>query len=266
MVWKLVQPVVKAGMVCILLASAGCDGQPLTPEASRLLEAAITAYDQKLDAEAISKLDVFLADYSRMQRADEAYYYRGLAEYNLNRHDAAREDYQRAIDRTDREDLRGRALIGLGGIAYDEGDMAQAERMLMQSLDSLQRGQPPRDHALYRLGMVLQRQSRWEQADRYFNQLIGDFAGTELADRAGERVNARHWTVQAGVFESADESRNLSASLQREDLPAGLWRRMIEGKLLVYVQVGLYRTYEQAEQVLPAVRQICPESFITVTH
>ncbi len=255
-----------AVLVGALAGAVGCGPQPLTPEARLLLESGIEAFDRHDDDAAVERLDTFLRDYSRMQRADEAHYYRGLAHYNLGHTLAARVDLQRARSRTREDQLRGKALIGLGNMSYDGGDMAEAERMFMQSLDNLQRGQPPRDQALFRLGEALQRQSRWPQANRYFNQLIGDFEGSGLAAQAALRVNAQHWTVQAGQFDNTSHAKELAATLDQAHLPTALWRRMVDDKLIVYVQVGLHSTYEQAQQALPPVRDICPDAFVTMTH
>lgn len=255
--------VVAAGMLAL---AAGCGPRPLTPEAKRLLKDGIDAYGRCDHAETVRQLDTFLRDYGRMQRADEARYYRGLARYGLGHVDAAREDLQRAAARTSDGQLRGKALIGLADIAYDADDMAEAERLFVQSLDNLERGRPPRDRVLYRLGDALQRQSRWPQANRYFNQLIGDFEGTALARQAGERVNGRHWTVEAGRFDNTSDAQGLAATLGRAGLPAGLWRRMVDDRLVVYVYVGQYSTYEHAQRALPQVRNICPDAVTAVSR
>ncbi len=252
---------VAAVLAGVLAGAFGCNGRPLTPEARRLLESGIDAFRQSDHAAAVERLDTFLRDYGRMRRTDEAHYYRGLAHYQLSHTVAAREDFERTIARTRRDDLRGNSLIALGDMAYSDGDMAQAERMFAQSLDNLQRAVPPRDHALYWLGMALQSQGRWHQADVYFNQLDGDFGGSELADRAGLLVNARHWTVQAGAFDNQSDANKLAATLRRNDLSVRLWWRMVAGELVIYVWVGQFSTYEQAEAAVPQVREICPEAF-----
>ncbi|MCK4601029.1 MAG: tetratricopeptide repeat protein, partial [Phycisphaerae bacterium] len=225
----------------------------------------IGAYDQGNAAEAVRQLDTFLRDYGRMQRADEARYYRGLAHYGLGQVNAAQEDLQRAAARTSDDQLRGKALIGLADIAYDADDMPEAERLFVQSLDNLERGRPPRGRVLYRLGDALQRQSRWPQANRYFNQLIGDFAGTALARQAGQRVNGRHWTVEAGRFDNTSDAQGLATTLGRAGLSTVLWRRMVDDRLIVYVYVGQYSTYEHARRALPQVRDICPDAVTAVS-
>jgi len=263
---KVVRAVAAAALAGVLALAAGCGPRPLTPEARRLLEDGIDAYDQGNASAAVRQFDTFLRDYGRMQRADEARYYRGLAHYGLGHVDAAQEDLQRAAARTSDDQLRGKALIGLADIAYDADDMAEAERLFVQSLDNLERGRPPRDRVLYRLGDALQRQSRWPQANRYFNQLIGDFEGTALARQAAERVNGQHWTVEAGRFANTSDAQGLAATLARAGLSAGLWRRMVDDRLVVYVYVGHYSTYEHAQQALPQVRDICPDAVTAVSR
>lgn len=253
-------------IVGMLAGGTGCGPQPMTPEASRLLTSGIEAYDSGNDLASLAHLDLFLRNHSRTQRADEAHYYRGLAHYNLGHVLVAREDFHRVMARTQLDQLRGKAMIALGNMSYDDGDMSAAEGMYIQSLVNLQRSLPPRGLALLRLGKALQRQSRWPEADRYFNQLIGDFPATSAARQAAGLVNAQYWTVQVDQFENISDAKELAASLGQGDLTANLRRRMIEGKLITHVQVGLHSAYEQAKQQLPQVLTMYPQAFLTVTQ
>jgi tetratricopeptide (TPR) repeat protein len=251
----------------ILGGLCGCNHKPLTPEAKILLEGGIAAYHNDDHESAIRQMDAFLVENSRTKRADEAYYYRGLAHYDLNHVDAARRDFQRALDRTDREDMRGRVLIALGDLAYEEVNLTEAEHMFLEALDKLPRGEQPRDHALYRLGTVLQREGRWQQADRYLNQLIGDFDdNNKLVQLAKRRVHGRYWTVQVGAFEKQDGAEQLAEQLQVNNLPVFTPPGMVDGKLLFFVQVGRYSTYGQASQMAGRLKPDYEGAFVTVTR
>ena len=77
--------------------AAGCNGR-LTPEAERLLSDGIAAYKGGDDGGAIRSMDLFLRDHARSKRADEAYYYRGLAKYRSKDLTGAKADFKQAFD------------------------------------------------------------------------------------------------------------------------------------------------------------------------
>lgn len=252
-----------AAAVCILGAVGGCNG-PLTAEARELLLSGYAAYERGDDRATVSRMDEFLATNDRSDRSDEAYYLRGLARYRLNDRDGARADLNEAVGRTGHKSLRARAMIALGELAYEGGDMAFAENMYRQALADMDRDDAHAARVRYRLGCILQRQGRWPEADGQFNRLIYQFGDSELATRARRRVHCRTWTVQAGAYGRKAQADTASADLRKHRLEALSQGVTTGGRLLFVVQVGRYPTYEQAASTLAGVRKHSKDAFVTV--
>ena len=248
----------------MVMAVVGCNGGKLSPEAQRQLQLGVTSYEQGNIDQSIQRLDTFLAEYGGLRNADEGYYYRGLAHYELGHVNQANRDFTEALDRTRRADMRSRARLALGVLAYDEGDMTTAEGQLRKSLEGLDRSQPPTDRILYHLGASLQRLGQWDEADRYFNELIRSFPSTKLASQASRRVHAGYWTVQVGAFRNADGARTLVSQLRSGGHDAFQWPEHLDGEMHYFVRVGKHQTYAAAAETLPALREESAEAFLTV--
>ncbi|MFW6133904.1 MAG: tetratricopeptide repeat protein, partial [Planctomycetota bacterium] len=163
-------------------AVSGC-AHELPPEALELLDSGRVACQNGQYAAAVERMDRFLAAHEDADRAGEAYYYRGLARYRLGRYEVARADLDTALDEADDERVALAARVALGDLAYDTGDIAQAERRYREAADQIDPGEPLADHVRYRLGCVLQRQGRWEEAALHFRRVVHYFTDSELARR-----------------------------------------------------------------------------------
>jgi tetratricopeptide (TPR) repeat protein len=258
--WRALALVVPA-----LFASLGCQGQ-LSPQARQCLQDAYTASAAGDNRAVIADTDVFLHMDDRARRADEAYYLRGLARYGLGDRAGAQADLSEALGRTQMKELRAKSAAALGDLAWDADEMQTAERMYGLALNNLQKDQKPADHAHYRLGCVLQRLGRWEEADDHFNKVVYFFSGSKLAERAGRRLNARDWTIQVAAFEGKSRAEAVVRELRDRNLPAVAQPIVAEGRLTFVVQVGHYPTYEQATASLGAVRQHKPDAYVIPTR
>jgi len=258
--------IVAAVIVAGCLGVVGCTEEPMTVEAVSLLRAGKGAYETGDDRLSVDRLDAYLTQFERTTDADEAYYYRGLAHYRLGEMEQAKRDFTAALERTDRPDLRARATLALGDLAYEGGKMLSAEQMYRMAIDDLDRSKPPTDHALYRLGASLQRQGRWSEANVVFDQLIGDFWDSALADRARRRIRARGWTVQAGAFRTRNRAEVLAADLRGGTFEPFIVPESVNGELFYLVRVGRFRTYEAAGEVLGSIQSVAAESYVTVTR
>ncbi len=251
-------------LLCLSGGLLGCNGQ-LTPQAKDLLRQGYDAYGRGADSETIQRMDAFLRQNSRSNRADEAYYLRGLARYRQGDRPGAQADLNEALSQTERKDIRVGARLALGELAYEDGEMALAENAYRQALADIEAGQKPADRVYYRLGCILQRQGRWRDASGQFRRLRHHFADSELAGRAERRVHCDSWTVQVGAFRSKSSADELAADLRRQRLQAFTQPITEGGTLLFVVQVGLYPTYEQAAAALGGVRKIQSDAFVIVT-
>lgn len=251
-------------VVGLLAALVGCDAKPLTSEGQALLDEGIAAYDAEDYDQARERLDVFMAAHGDRRGADEAYYYRGLAHYEMGHPERAKIDFATAIDRSSRSDLKALARLALGVIAYDQGEDAAAEEHLRRSLKDLPEDQPPSDRAMYYLGASLQRQSRWSEADVYFNRLIWTFPASAQVSEAKRRVHGRHWTIQVGAFSDLDNAERLVANLKGEGHPAFLWPKHTGGRLRYFVRIGRWGSYQRAASQLAEIKATYEGAFLTV--
>jgi len=249
----------------LALTVIGCNG-PLSPQAKELLLSAYRNYEAGNNAAVISLLDEFLADRSSTSRADEGYYLRGMAKYRSSDRSGAADDLNAALERTANSQLRAKARIALGDMAYDAGDMALAENMYRQALTDIPKGKKPADHARFRLGCVLQRQGRWADADLQFDRVIYLFRGSDIAQQAARRTHSVAWTIQAGAYRNKSLAESEAAKLSSKDLPAEVEVVLLEGEPAFIVQLGRFPTYEQAMASLPTARKIRAGAFVAPTR
>ena len=251
-------------VVGLVAALVGCESKPLTPEGQALLDEGIAAYDAENYDQARDRLDEFMGAHSNRRGADEAYYYRGLAHYEMGHPERAKVDFATAIDRSSRSDLKALARLALGVIAYDQGDDVTAEQHLKRALKDLDESQPPTDRAMYYLGAALQRQSRWSEADVFFNRLIWAFPDSRHRGDAKRRVHGRHWTIQVGAFTDLSNAEALVASLKSGGHPAFLWPKHVDGRLRYFVRIGRWREYRRAASQLAEIKALHEGAFLTV--
>lgn len=247
--------------VCFL----GCNGA-LSPQAGQLLSSGYAAYNNGDDQAAVNRMDSFLQANARSRRADEAYYLRGLARYRLKDLPGAKADLDEALGRTQRKDLRARTLLALGDLAYQSDQMALAENMYRRASADLKRGEKASGQAHYQLGVVLQRQGRWNDADLQFDRVIYLFEGSQRAGLAERRVRCVAWTIQVGAFRNKKLADAAAERLRAENLPANVKCLLSGGQPMFMVQVRRYPTYEQAAVALPGLKRHKSDAFVIPTR
>ena len=248
-----------------IILAAGCV-QQLSPEARGTLFAGKAAYEREDFPEAVEHMDTFVARYHKASEVGVAYYYRGLARQALGELAAAQKDIAIAADTAKDKNLRTRALIALGDIAYAGGDLSAAEKFYRKALADIDRSKAPADHAMFYLGCTYQRMGEWIQADRQFNALVALFDGEKLAILATPRLHARAWTIQAGAFSSKAPAEAEAKRLGAEGLDARAWDGLRPSGPMVLVQVGRYENYAQARKALKSVSRFSAGAFVNTTR
>lgn len=249
-----------------LSAGAGCNGD-VSPEARLLLEAAGDAYRAGDNQQAVQKTDAFLKDNSRSRQAGEAYYYRGRARLALGDRAGAAADLNQAAASAQDKAIQADSLLVLGNLALDAGDASSAERLYRQSLEKDEAGRKPSDETLYRLGCLLQKQGRWQEADLQFDRLIYFFDGTDLAAQAGRKVRSTAWTIRTGTYAARADAQQAGAALGLAGPLAAATREVLEdGRLMFAVQAGRFATYDQASAALPGVRARAKDAEVAETR
>jgi tetratricopeptide (TPR) repeat protein len=253
-----------AGLMCTALA--GCTGGGLSPQGQSQLKSALGSYQSDDNAATVRHADAVLAETTRGPGAMQAYYLRGMAKYRQKNYDAARADLQVVVARSDDDALLGRALDGLGEIAYRLGQDLQAVDYFRRALQKIDETKAPADHSHYRLGCALQRVGRWTEADLHFQRVMYYFPQGELARRSRHRANARAWTIQAGSFSQRDKAHQAMAAWKAKPWPVRVEPALGERQMTFLLEVGRWTQHEQAIKELPAIRQVQSDAFLTVTR
>jgi len=238
----------------------------LSQHAQKLCADGLSSYEQGDYAATVRYMDEFLRDNPRSRETGRGYYLRGQAKFQLQDYQGAKADFEQALKRVKDKTTRANSLAALGDIAWNSDDMTAAENMYRQALIYCSRDARPADHACYRLGCVLQRQGRWRDADAQFNRVVYFFAGSQLAGRAGRRLHARRWTIQAGAFRIRKLADEFAGRLRKQNLPAVARPVASPDRPVFAVQVGRYQTYDQASAALQSVRRLADDAFVTVTR
>jgi tetratricopeptide (TPR) repeat protein len=244
----------------------GCAMDPVSPEGRRALDASLAAYERGDDQAAIAQADQVLSESHKGPTAMQAFYLRGLSRYRLGKTDAARSDLETVYANTRSDDLKAKAADVLGELAYQRGDLKQAETYFRDVLATVDSNLTPADHAHFRLGVILQRRGQWTEADVHFQRVMYYFKGTELARQAAARAGGRKWTIQVGSFADKANAEQNAHAFQERDMTTFIEPVIRDGRLVYVLQVGRWQRDEGAEHLLPAVRELKSDAFIHVTR
>jgi TolA-binding protein len=268
---------ISALLWALLLASAvgagGCEG--VGPGPRRLLKGAEEAYLRGEHEKADDDLTLFLKDHANSRLAGEAYYYRGMARLAMGDKGIARSDLIQATGLLADRLLAAQAMLSLGELIEESGDLPAAERLYRQSVDKLDLGQKPADEALFRLGTALQKEGRWADADLPLDRLIYLFPGTPLSADALKKVRCTAWTIRAATLPDGRSAVEAAAALGKAGLPATV-REMLEAgpasssqpvaHLTFAVEIGRYATYALAAAALGPAQAKAKEAVIVETR
>lgn len=227
------------------------------------LAACYAAYDCGDDEGTLEKTGQFLDDNSPSVRDDEAHYLRGMAQSRRGKTAEARTAFTEAA-KSQRPTVRAHALLALGDLAVADGDPGLGATFYRRSLSEGTVSKTPAQHAYVRLGRILQRQGRWDQADIVFSRAMHYFAGTREGKWAATRIHGRAWTVQAGAFANAANARAAMTPLAKAKLSARTEDVIRNGKRMYVVRVGRYASYDEAKQALASVCRVRKDAYIGV--
>ena len=170
------------------------------------------------------------------------------------------------MDKTGKPELRGKAALALGDLAWDAEDMPTAADRYRTAVDNMNASVRPADHAAYRLGCALQRLGRWEDADLQFSRVMELFPSEELAERSARRIHGQSWTIQIAAFDDRARAEAAVKELADQGVRADVSPAMGRGKPVFVVQSGRFATWEQATAALPSIKKVQPDAFVTATR
>ncbi len=245
----------------VCLGALGCN---TPPDAQQLVLDAYAAYNTGQDEQAKAKATRFLKEYPSRPEAAEAHLIRGLSYFRQKEFLQARLDLSTALEQSRQRQLLSKAHFVLGEIALRNGQRDQAIKHYRSCLEEVETGQPPSAQAHYRLGTLLLQKGQFRQADIQFSRLMYLFPDSDLTKRARRLFNAEAWAVQAGLFDSSASADARVSKLTRSGLHARKQEQLAEGELVYAVLVGRFPTADEAQAVLPEVRKIAPDAYLTV--
>lgn len=249
-----------AGLMLAMLLT-GCTNLP--PAEREMLVQAAEEYRRGDAGQAVAKLDRIIRDYDQAVEIAEAYYLRGLCHAKLGQDWAAGRDLEQAVRRSRRPDLTANAQASLAAIAYRKGDWAEAARLYEAAAPDLP-DTPPTDVILFRAGVAMQRAGKWSEARRQFARILQKFRDRPVASEARRLAEWRHshFTIQLAAFGRVQQADDAVRSYRQRGLDPFQENQPRGGSALWVVMTGRYRTWDEAQAALSAVRRVQRDAFV----
>ena len=207
-------------------------------------------------------------DFLRYLRSDpgspdrgEVYYYRGQALAHLQRPDAAKADFQRALGAGVRSPIDQFTHVALGNVYYERGDDVRALKHYAIVLEDPE-DDVPVPMVLLRTGRSLQRIGQWEKGDAYLKHLVTKYPESGAAQAARRYVSADGFTVQTGAYASRTTANDQARRVRRAGFAPQLATVRSGGRRLTAVRVDAGRTYADALSTAGRLRQAGFEALI----
>jgi tetratricopeptide (TPR) repeat protein len=252
-------------MVLMEWCVSGCM-QPVNPQGRALLVTARQQYGKNDYLMCSNTLTKFLQDYGRTQEAGEAWYLRGLChrEMGTGKETEARADFEKALEKSRDAGIQALSHVALGHMSYEKvpPDLPGAINHYEKALKGL-KDEPPKDVALYRLAVSLQRIGKWSDADRYLSRCFDTFPNSSFASYARNQFGSKMFRIQVAAL---SDLRNAQKKIQ--DLQGTGWKadwtafQKPDGKMLYQVRVGQYPDYAQAQKALASLIKVEPQAEI----
>lgn len=249
----------------VLLPVAGVGCQQNQPETLRLGYVALNNRDFD---RALELADEQIRRSPTGPDAAGAYYLRGRAleqraantpEESARRWALARAAYTQALALDPKPQLRAYSRASLGNVAFFQDDYATSAEMFRLAYGELD-NDDSRAWALYRAGLSYQRLGRFEDADRFFTEVIRRYPGGIQARRAEENRGARAFFIRLATFNDAPRAEAAAADLRRQGFTGISTLRDARG--LFILRVGPYATYPNARDARLLVLSRFPDALI----
>jgi len=212
---------------------------------------------------AASRLDRLIADFGGAAEIGEAYYLRGLCRAKTKQDQTAVEDFQQALRKSDRHDVKTRSLVSLGTLAYERGDWAEAAMWYEEALPRLA-DRPPKDEILLCTAISLQRIGRWTESSKRLAEILHKFRERPIAAEARRMASWHHsyYTIQLGAYRDSDNAARVVYDWRERRIDAVQENLYRGGEALWVIMTGRYRTYADALAGLERIRELEPSAHI----
>jgi len=252
-------------VVMLLLFTAGCvtNGK----KSGSLMETARKQFDNKQYTISAHSLSGLIRNHPLSAEVPQAYYLRGLCYRQIGpeKNDQAKLDFEQAIKKSPANSNLWRLChVAMGHMFFEtnppENDSKAIEHY-KKALDGMENKQP-KDAALYRMGVALQRSGQWASADAYLSQCFNLFPKSSFAEYAKTRFGVRAFNLQIAVVSDIKRARELVDKLKNSGWTAGwnpIWK---DGKTLYAVRTGNYQTYAKVIEALGRLQKVQPQAII----
>jgi tetratricopeptide (TPR) repeat protein len=242
-------------LAAILLTACG----PTAADRKNLSDA-YASYAARNFIAAENAATAYIQNQPTADNVDEAFYLRGLARYGRADRVGAAADLHKAIDRTKRSDMKYKAWMTLGDIAFDQNHWDEAAGDYQKAIASAA-GITAEPRLEFRLGVALQSIGHWESA-RANLALAAASTDAALAQRARERMDAKAFSLQFGAFKEGARAGELVRQLHAAGINAVATSEMHNGQLVFVVRSGSYTTLADADSARQRIAAKYPNAVV----
>lgn len=251
----------------LILQAVGCASQR-SPVASGELAGGYRALEQRQYDAALASADAYLRQSPRGSGAAEALYLRGRAltdrvatseaESRANLQ-AARVAYVQALQLNPRPPLEAYIRTSLANVAYFQDDYQTAAQQWTEAYEHLT-DQELKSWVLYKIGRALQRQGRFDQADRTFAAVQQQYPGSAPAQQSREVQGQRQFYVQLATFNSAAGAERAAGAVRRMGITPIIIANASSQHVL---RIGPFATFQQARSMRGRFAAEYPDALIS---
>lgn len=226
----------------------GCPPRPLGAGDQTIFDQAQADLEAGRLTEAESRLSALIKANGDCNVLSELYYLRGVVRQKQGRDAEARHDFRLGATSRGIRKTQIFSAVALANMDFEAGRDASAISLYRQAIE-IDMSDLPNDVILLRLGVALQRQGQWAEADDVLSQLISQHPRSPLAAQAQQRFQATAFTVQAGLFTNRSNADSLAANLRSRGFPVSQTVTVSSGRTAYLVNVGRLRTFAEARQM-----------------
>ena len=257
------------GVLLTAMLVAGCE--PTTdPAGQRLLAEGRRLFDGHNYGQAEGVFSEFLLEYDNTTSGAEAFYMRGLCRRRMQPADdaGATADFKQAAARGRHAALRSLARVALGHTYFEKNSGSDYRKSIQHYSDALREmaDGPPKDAALFRLGVSLQSVGQWSEADGHLSKCMNGFPDSSFTPGARRRFGARTFRLQVEAFADLNRALARQGALRRSGWAADWTSIKRDGRVLYAVRSGQYDTFEQAKLGLRKLKATEPGAIIVAAE
>ncbi len=213
-------------------------------------------YEREDYGRAIQQLDHFLREVSEGPEVARALYLRGMSNAQAGQRPQAYADLRRCAAVQTDTDVAWRAYFMLGTLHFDDEQWSLAAESFRAAAERMA-AEPPKDCALYRLGLSHERMGRWQAALGVYADLVRTFTSGAYAPAARRRLELRadHFAVQCGAFRQRSNAESFQTELSSKALDAYIQKETRRRTAMYVVLVGRYAGYDDARAQLAMIKE-----------